>query len=139
MINRWSRIVNDWKEKNCKFPPFKEFVKFITKGSTIACDPITSILVVKNTERQVNRDKKTNYRSKHTHFVRASWSQCQRSNVSKCFMCRGSHYLDDCRAFIVKTISERRGFFRDRGLCFGCLNKGHVLKTSTGSQDTCQQ
>ena len=44
MISRWSRIVNDWKEKNCKFSLFKEFVKFVTKESTITCDPILSAI-----------------------------------------------------------------------------------------------
>ena len=38
-INRWSRVVH---ESKTIFPPFSEFVKFLSREADIACDPVIS-------------------------------------------------------------------------------------------------
>ena len=43
IVNRWNRQVASWREKEKKFPPFKEFMQFMTKEAKIACDPVTSL------------------------------------------------------------------------------------------------
>ena len=43
IVNRWNRQVASWREQEKKFPPFKEFMQFMTKEAKIACDPVTSL------------------------------------------------------------------------------------------------
>ena len=47
MVSRWGRVVSRWKEERSQFPPYKEFVEFVTKEATIACDPVTSLQSLK--------------------------------------------------------------------------------------------
>jgi hypothetical protein len=41
MINRWARLVAEYKSKHRMFPPFSEFSKFVQKEAKIARDPVT--------------------------------------------------------------------------------------------------
>ncbi|XP_028417148.1 uncharacterized protein LOC114543600 [Dendronephthya gigantea] len=36
------------------------------------------------------------------------------------------HDLNECEEFRKKTLLERKGFIREKGLCFGCLKQGHI-------------
>lgn len=38
------------------------------------------------------------------------------------------HMLDNCDEFVMKNHDERLAFIQSKGLCFGCLNKGHISK-----------
>ena len=41
-IDRWSRIVHQFKMEKGTFPPFSEFVKFLSREANIACNPVVS-------------------------------------------------------------------------------------------------
>ena len=43
-------------------------------------------------------------------------------------MCSEPHALHNCDEFIKKNRDERLEFIQSKGLCFGCLNKGHYSK-----------
>lgn len=48
--------------------------------------------------------------------------------VKSCFYCKKPYDLDKCPEFIKKTISERKELASAKGLCFGCLQHGHLSK-----------
>ena len=48
IVNRWNRQVASWREKERKFPPFIEFMQFMTKEDKPACDPVTSLQALKS-------------------------------------------------------------------------------------------
>ena len=41
-IDSWSCVVHQSKTEKCTFPPFSEFVKFLSREADIACDPVIS-------------------------------------------------------------------------------------------------
>ena len=44
-----------------------------------------------------------------------------------CLHCkRNSHYIYDCRTFSNKTTKEKKEFIMQQGLCYGCLDRGHM-------------
>ena len=45
-----------------------------------------------------------------------------------CPLCSKSHALCNCDEFIKKNRDECLEFIQSKGLCFGCLNKGHYSK-----------
>ena len=55
IVARWVRVVSRWKEEKSEFPPFNEFVDFITKEATIACVPITSLQSLKEVSRKLTQ------------------------------------------------------------------------------------
>ena len=45
-----------------------------------------------------------------------------------CVLCKGKHFLDTCKAFLSKSLSDKKQFLKEQCLCYGCLQKGHVSK-----------
>ena len=43
IVSRWGRTATNWKDTKKEYPPFKNFVEFITCEAKIACDPVTSL------------------------------------------------------------------------------------------------
>lgn len=51
-VSRWGRIASQWKDSKGEYPPFKNFVEYITQESKIACDPIASLQSLKGSSAQ---------------------------------------------------------------------------------------
>ncbi|XP_043225032.1 uncharacterized protein LOC122383037 isoform X1 [Amphibalanus amphitrite] len=46
-----------------------------------------------------------------------------------CVCCDGTHHLADCSIFAGWSVGNRAQFVADRGLCFVCLQHGHLIRT----------
>lgn len=143
LSNRWSRLAFNWKEENEVFPPFSEFVKFVVKEADIVCDPVLSSPSPNEedsnrTISERNKDKKPRFPRRPRDANAFTTSSNEEKNgpaenkpplaVKSCFYCKKSHDLDACPEFVKRTISERKEFASAKGLCFGCLQHGHLSK-----------
>lgn len=140
LVSRWNRYVAQRKEQKGEFPPFKDFVEFIGKEAKIACDPITSPQSLKCTSFA---DSEKGYKaqqfqdSKRSHGGRTLLSDTVETPVSaasetkvkgSCILCSGKHDLDTCKSFLSKSLPDRKAFLRQKDLCFGCFQTGHISK-----------
>ena len=141
--NRWSRLAFNWKEENKVFPPFAEFVKFVTKEADIVCDPVLSSPspIEEDSGRTLgdrNKDKKPRFLRRPRDANAFATSSNEEKNgtagtklpsaVKSCFFCKEPHDLDACPEFVKRKMSERKEFASVKGLCFGCLQHGHLSK-----------
>ena len=141
--NRWNRFAFNWEEENKVFPPFSEFVKFVVKEADIVCDPVLSYpppneVDSGRTMSERNRDEKPRFpRRPHDANAFTTSSNEEKNGtaesrpplaVKSCFYCKKPHDLDTCPEFVKKTIRERKEFASAKGLCFGCLQHGHLSK-----------
>lgn len=141
--NRWSRFAFNWKEENKVFPPFAEFVKFVVKEADIVCDPVLSCPPPNEedsgrTMSERNKDKKPRFPRRPHNANAFTTSSNEKKNgtaesrppltVKSCFYCKKPHDLDTCPEFVKMTIRERKEFASAKGLCFGCLQHGHLSK-----------
>lgn len=141
--NRWSRLAFNWKEENEVFPPFLEFVKFVVKEVDIVCDPVLSSppLNEEDSNRTIserNKDKKPRFPRRSCDANAFTTSSNEEKSgpaetkpplaVKSCFYCKKSHDIDACPEFVKRTINERKEFASAKGLCFGCLQHGHLSK-----------
>ena len=46
----------------------------------------------------------------------------------KCSFCDGAHKLEVCKSFVARSLKDRYTHLKTKGLCFGCLRKGHITK-----------
>jgi hypothetical protein len=46
----------------------------------------------------------------------------------KCSFSNGTHKLEICKSFLAKSLQEKYNHLKTKGLCFGCLKKGHRTK-----------
>ena len=151
-INRWSRAAFHWKEDKGTFPPFSEFVKFVVKEADIACDPVLSSSVLRESDNgrtwsergksakpspnEGNRFGKPRPFQRRPLDVDAfatnlRWDTQEKKTTlatKSCLLCNKSHNLDTCYEFMKKSIIERKAFASTKGLCFGCLEQGHLSR-----------
>ena len=156
LVTRWSRIVVQYKVEYRQFPPFKNFVEFISQEAKIASDPVTSLQSVKgdfipshinnNGDRhrapERRHERQPNTRTFQGRALLTDTSDKSTTDMSrtasklkekvKCLYCDlWNHDLDACRTFRAKAIETRKDFAKNNQLCFGCLGSGHVSKRCT--------
>lgn len=61
LVVRWDLIVVQKKEESNQYPPFKDFMEFISKEAKIACDPVISIQAIKSEQVQRGQSEATNF------------------------------------------------------------------------------
>jgi hypothetical protein len=50
-----------------------------------------------------------------------------------CLLCNKQHKLEVCDEFLKKKVKERAEFAKSKGLCFSCLQQGHMAKQCKGN------
>ncbi|XP_055958550.1 uncharacterized protein LOC130013685 [Patella vulgata] len=124
LVNCWARIVHDYKQKYQQFPPFREFVKYLSREADIACDPVTSCSYKSNSNRSNPYEPR---RAATAHALETHENrQFNRSERKPCTVCKGQHHLDTCSEFLKKNLKDRKEYIANNRLCFGCLSSGHM-------------
>ena len=142
VVTRWSRIVAK-SRKDCKFPSFADFSDFIAEEARIACDPVTSFEALKIAPPKEKGDKEkekvTPPKDKKRAPAARTFASESESKEIKCSFCKKlGHVLSDCRTFTAKPSDEKVDFVKTSGLCFGCLQHGHLSKNCP-QKDTCKK
>ncbi|XP_071953133.1 uncharacterized protein [Antedon mediterranea] len=119
LVNRWRRNAVSAMQIKGSYPTFNDFSTFLTTEAEIVCDPVT--LIPENETKFT--EKSSRYRNQ---------SQTLATSISampSCFMCKmNNHHLSDCRAFARKPETEKQQYIKQNGLCFSCLQHGHVSR-----------
>jgi len=116
IVSRWARQVNHSRERSGCFPSFAEFVTFLSKEADIACDPVTKLSVKSDNGKKVN------------HAQGSTLSTT--SQQQPCLFCGNTnHSIERCFKFRDKSAQEKETFIKQKGICFGCLNPGHLSKS----------
>lgn len=130
ITRRWSRVVAKKLDETGEYPNFSSFTEFIQMEARIACNPVTSPLLLKTTDdRQPKRARAlyTNTKGKNTtEEVKEVYSTKPKP---PCPICKDeTHGLTRCPTFAAKSMEDKRAFIRENNLCYGCLRKGHSSK-----------
>ena len=147
-LSRWVRVVSEWRSRTGQFPPFSEFAKFIAKEAKIACDQTASMQALAretkpNNQPVVSKVERPPAKLHGRVFATESAAKpaAEGDGLEQrppwCFLCRRYiHALEDCADYLGKSYEERRQVIFDKGLCFGCLRKGHLTRECR-SRRTC--
>ena len=137
---RWCRQARDVLKKTERTASFHDLVEFVGEEADLANDPVFSHEALKSKRNKVP-DRSGVKRSQGANSF-ASFSSCTmpcesqgRSNAeqelkrqSSCIFCGGNHPPHKCGELSRKSIDECLGLVRLKGLCFGCLKRGHQSK-----------
>ena len=113
MVNRWSRIVTQYRDEHRSFPPFAKFVEFLEKEAKIANDPVTSIQSLKpdainNQRGQLDNGRKFSKfgadkreTARRNAFATETTTNIDRNKTEhvrkdNCFLCHNAHKIDEC-------------------------------------------
>nr|XP_023667350.1 uncharacterized protein LOC111843758 [Paramormyrops kingsleyae] len=123
----WNRKVIEIEEETNNFPTFSQFVSFLTREAKIACNPVTSLQSLKQSESDdFERLKPTRQRNIG---AKTLTTLSEEKTALTCMFCKKpKHTLQKCRSFLEKTVTDRVKFVQSERLCFGCLKPGHLSK-----------
>ena len=119
LTRKWTNKVSGHREATGEFPPFCEFVEFLTGEEIMANDPLARVLRKAESGRE---------RTRGGSFASESRSIPNGSAFGNCAFCKGQHSIDICKKFKTEIFEEKRRFMREIGLCFRCLMTGHIAR-----------
>ena len=61
----------------------------------------------------------------HATDVTADQMTASRNSAIICKLCKKGHDLDDCQAYLKKSLLDRKEFLKEKELCFACYDPGH--------------
>ncbi len=132
-VRKWSRIVVEELDASGEYPTFKCFAEFVQKEARIACNPITSSLLLSSRSVDDKLPKRAKTFSTSAQMKDHKLKTSERPSAFKpklpCLVCKEEfHGIAKCPAFASKSKGDKRAFIHQNHLCFGCLRKGHVTK-----------
>ena len=136
---KWCRNAFDTRKRSGRVVTFHDLVKFVESEADLATDPVFSPDALKAERRKIPDKSKPGLNRRrppgsNSFAIAADQPQDKNSHSTKnkqarsCPVCSEPHTLHNCDEFIKKNRDERLEFIQSKGLCFGCLNKGHHSK-----------
>ncbi|XP_054600468.2 uncharacterized protein [Nothobranchius furzeri] len=140
IIRKWSRIAVDELDTSGNYPDLACFTEFLSKEARIACNPITSPLLINFKpvdDRIPKRVKAFNTNIQLKSFAQEKQETNSSKPKSPCSVCKSeAHGITQCPTFTAKSVEDKKAFIHENRLCFGCLRKGHMTKDCKG-RHTC--
>ena len=131
---KWRAYVLSLFEKK-KDATFCELVHFITRESKLLNMPVFGAIKGPQVKPDLSKSDSRQFRklpARTATTMATETIQKDKSGGARNLSCpccnRRNHSLDDCFAFKGKSYEERRNFILTNGLCFGCLQRGHLSK-----------
>ena len=138
--SRWCRQARDVLKKTERTVSFHDLVEFVREEADLANDPVFSPEALKSKKNKAP-DRSRVMRSQGANSF-ASFSsrtppresrgrpnaEQEPKQQSSCVFCGGNHPPHKCGELSRKSIDERLALVRSKGLCFGCLKRGHQSK-----------
>lgn len=132
ITRKWSRIIVEELDASGNYPDFSCFTEFLNKEARIACNPVTSPLLINSKsqdERSLKKARAFNIKVQKGNSTNEQNEMSNSKTKLPCSVCKDeSHSIVKCPTFSTKTMEEKRTFIRENNLCFGCLKRGHSSK-----------
>eukprot|EP00057_Strongylocentrotus_purpuratus_P011332 XP_011665806.1 PREDICTED: uncharacterized protein LOC105439021 [Strongylocentrotus purpuratus] len=114
-----------------RIPRFEDLMYFVQEAAQEVNDPVYGELMSGQSEQ---RTPSRSGKSKGS-FSTSSTAKPVELHV-ECFQCKGNHRLWDCKQFKDLPPKDRMRLARNKGLCFNCLRRGHMIGACS-SKRTC--
>ena len=116
LTEKWRINVYDIEEQDGRKPDFEDFVCFIEKIARIASNPWYG----RHLFPEVRTEKA---RTKVKTMAGSS------AALSHCIYCKNPHEVSECQELRSLSEEARKSYVLKMGLCFGCLEHGHMAKS----------
>ncbi|XP_020625653.1 uncharacterized protein LOC110063042 [Orbicella faveolata] len=117
---------------------------FVNTEAGIATDPVFSRGALHHLDGSLDRPDRSNkgkgsgkpktfgdraraphHVSNHATDVTADKTIASRNPTIICKLCNKGHDLDDCQAYLKRSLPDRKEFLKEKELCFACYDPGH--------------
>ncbi|CAB3983333.1 RNA-directed DNA polymerase from transposon X-element, partial [Paramuricea clavata] len=140
--NKWSQSAKKVEAKNGEYT-FNDLVEFVQEAAADATHPVFSHEALISKRREIQKDAKQDDKKFDKKRKYGSFSTYKHSEQSHgygtvkkgqdvCPLCDKQHKLEVCDEFLKKKVKERTEFAKSKGLCFSCLQQGHMARQCKG-------
>lgn len=150
--DKWRSVACHLTESRQTRAKFKDLVEFTEKQARISLDPIFGNILDSSYKPKVTqpepklRPKSASRGSSFATTIDTSFRDCDEpahvqdkdkdkgkgkesvTTKKPCIFCTGEHDIDTCKKLKAKPHKEKVEILRRKGLCFGCLKRGHMSK-----------
>ncbi|XP_076852605.1 uncharacterized protein LOC143506910 [Brachyhypopomus gauderio] len=156
MREKWKHVAFEILENKERRAKFADLVNYIERQAKIAIDPLFGYLQgasapigQKEKDMTVKKAKGNTTRSssfvisidtnkkKSAQSTQSAKTDQGKSKPETCVYCEKNHTVENCEKFKKQVHKDKIDFLRSKGLCFGCLVRGHLSKDCTRKL-TCQ-
>ena len=123
LSRKWINRIAIHREEEMCFPSFSQFVSFLAHEDRAANDPVALMLQGEST-----RDSKRVSGRGASFAVGTLNVPTNNRGSAVCIVCGRNHSIHNCEDFKGRPFTERREVVRNNRLCYGCLNRGHVVR-----------
>ena len=147
--DEWRYEAQKIRRDQGRLPTLEDIVVFIEERAEEFYDPVYGIHTYKRFQKETPIVKvtlkphdlskgeclasKDSIKADHGHGSRASNFSMILTKV-RCYMCRGNHKTKECRQVKKMSYYKRISMVRSKGLCFNCLEHGHIAKECESSR-----
>lgn len=145
---KWRVKACDVQDKENRPAKFVDLVQFIDKQARILSHPAFGNLKDSPMNKPSHtfvpaigmktKQSKSGFATSVTAVSQPPLKHVSKLPSNLCIYCQGKHKLAACLQILKKTHKEKLEFLKTRGLCFGCLEKGHMSK-GCKQRLTCKQ
>ena len=144
---KWRVIAWRYQDRTKKRADFLKLVDFIEEQAKMANDPLFGNILDPRTPtpRFTPKEEKSSPVYKRSSFATVAETTKPHKNTESaaptsaiCIFCKENHKLETCKKFTELAVHEDKlTFLKERGMCFGCLKRGHMSNTCEEKM-TCQ-
>ena len=138
---RWRNVACDLQERRGNRAMFADLVGFIERQVKIASDPVFGNIqdpqltnskastVSHFKQRKKGSSFATNVTTVKDGVITQHTGNKIKSSTLNCLFCsQVNHSMDQCSQFKMTVHRDKINFIKEKGICFGCLKKGHTSK-----------
>lgn len=136
---RWRVVACELQEHRGYRALFHDLVNFIEKQVKIMSDPLFGDIHESkvDTGKRSLKVKGQKYKESSFATVTADVEPEQPQTVpgnqkDPCLCCQGAHLLGECNKLKRMMHKDKIVFLKEKGICFGCLKRGHMSKDCKG-------
>ena len=122
IVSKWADRIAEFQERNNdSFPPFADFVTFLSAQAKRCNNPV--IVQLSSSSKPFSSTQE--HKPSSTSVSNCISLSTLISSTESCLCCGGSHSLQKCYKFAKLSYDNRVAFIREHRLCFGCFTSGH--------------
>ena len=123
--DKWRHLADKIHEEEHRRAKFGDIVDFVEREVRVQTNPMFG------RQHSVSRSREPEGQRSKVQTVSATvvgTDAQQRRVPPKYLFCTKEHFLDQCEELRGKAPHEKSAFIKEKGLCFGCLSRGHLAK-----------
>ena len=130
------------------YPPFIEFAAFVKECAEKANIPELEDLTRTRETVKPNDHTRRSFKDKELNSFATQGSeqnknsnmqsQGKKENSQTCLFCKEHHHLDKCKKFAEMSLGDRKDFFFEKFLCFGCASSRQHQAASCKNKLVCR-